>query len=125
MTTPQFNSIAEAIAWWEGRDQSALVVALEPPCDRLGDPIYDVMLAVFFKNLILSRSTIERIAMLQTVIGVHSRIVEQLNTVAPEHQPEAADNLHRIEAMLAVVRKWTDEIVDAGAASVVQHRKIA
>ena len=82
-----------------------------PPCDRLGDEVYDVFLAVVFRDLIPLDTVTERIVRIQAAIELNQPML-----VACRQHREAA-NEKRIAAMLAVLERWKEQILEHSEAT--------
>jgi hypothetical protein len=112
-----FASITSALAYWSAADRAPLAAAVVPPCDALGDEIYDAFLAVIFRDLAHADSVIARVNRITVAIEVNGPQIAHLRAMNREHQPEAHEAAERIAAMLAVLEAWKARILDdAGAA---------
>lgn len=105
-------NVATALRQWRTRDRSPLQRALTPPCDCLGDEIYDVALAVVFRKIAEADSIIERIGIIEITIAANRPQLAHIRSIDREYQPEAHDAGDRIERMLDVLEQWKNTILD-------------
>lgn len=96
---------------WRDAGHSLAEKEIVPPCDELGDTTYDVMLAVIFRDLVKLDTLTERIARISAAIEVDLPMIEFCRE---RKQADAAD---RIERMVDVLRKWSDELIAAPVSS--------
>ena len=112
MTGRSFPDVIAALAFaraWRDAGQPIDQHQTQPPCDALDDTVYDVFLAVAFRNIANADTLTERVCVLQTAIEVNLPMIEFCRS----RREEAA--AARIERMVEVLRKWTDEITSAPA----------
>lgn len=99
--------INDAIKEWEGRDIAALVSATKPPIDEIGDEVYDVFLAVVFRDAVGSPTVTGRLARIEAAIDANLPMIARLRECG------GADQAARIEAMVRVLRRWKIDILEA------------
>ena len=100
-------TLSAALAHWRAVDRSPLRRAIVPPCDALGDTTYDVMLAVVFRDIADKDTVTESILRIQVAIDVN---IPMVTFCRDRGEPESAA---RIEAVIAVLEKWSNELMDA------------
>jgi hypothetical protein len=118
----RFRSVVDALAHWRTRDTRPLRGEVMPPCDCLGDEIYDVALAVVFRDLANAGSMVECIGRIQITIDSNRPQLAHIKTINREYQPEAHEAARRIEKMLAVLERWKEALLDHGARAFVEGR---
>jgi len=99
--------IAALTPYWLGADRSALKAAIVPPCDALGDEVYDVALAVVFRDVAGGASVIARMGRIQQAIDANLPQIEFCRLRGNE------PNARRVEAMVKVLENWNREILSA------------
>lgn len=125
MTAAPFPNIIEALAHWHTADRAELRSAIVPPCDALGDEIYDVALAVVFRDVAALPTATERAARIETAIAVNR---PQLNALALQNravQPEAPEAHRRLGAAVAVLERWQAAILDDAARQHIEGEQAA
>src|ERR1700686_94637 len=78
-TLAELATFREALAYWRSRaDRSPLRAATKPPADAIDDEVYDVVLAVVFRELAGIETVSESIGLVQTIIENNLRQIEGL-----------------------------------------------
>jgi hypothetical protein len=106
----QFANVIAALAFvraWRDAGHPIDQHPTAPPCDELEDEVYDVMLGHVFRDLARLDTATERVCRLQEAIDVNLPMIEFCR--ARREDAAAA----RVERMVEVLRKWTDEITSA------------
>ncbi len=118
--TRSFPSLTEAIAHWTGRDPTPLRSAVAPPCDGLGDEVYDCFLARIFASVAAADSVIERVAYLDARIAINGPQLIELDAT-----PGHGEAFARLKAAIDVLDRWRGALLDVDAQNNIEGRNAA
>ncbi|KQU96475.1 hypothetical protein [Devosia sp. Root105] len=107
--TPAPTPVLGLIALWSDRHPSEFPSAA-PPCDALGDPSADRVLAAAFKS-IADLSDGDRVIHLAKLVLIHTKAARAALLARSERKPE----LQAYLAMIQVLARWSSAINAARA----------
>jgi hypothetical protein len=117
-------NLLQCLKDYEGRDIEAWAAA-EPPTDALAldggnkhDLVLNRILAVVFYGLLSQPTVTHQIAYLQDTAATHDRTLAEYEASILLHGREQRITPAVYHQMIAVLRKWAQEIHDAAAASI-------
>lgn len=112
------TTFRSALLYWRSRkDRSALRRAMCPPVDAIGDEVYDVGLAVVFRELAEISLCGESVGLVQTVIEINRRQVAEAEAhlrrqKSVELRQESVLAIGRLHGFLLVLETWKQDLLD-------------
>lgn len=108
--TPAPTPVLGLIALWSDRHPSEFPSAA-PPCDALGDPSADRVLAAVFQSAALEPDDDRRSVHVSRITMIHTRRLRG----ALNARPEREDELRSYWDMIQVLASWNRVLLDARA----------